>query len=1133
MTRTLLSPPDVGAEERQLLLDAFDSNWIAPLGPHVDAFEEEFARAVQVPYAGALSSGTAALHLGLMLLGVGPGDEVLVSTLTFAATVNPIVYRGATPVFIDSDRDTWTMDPELLREELKACAARGRLPKAVVVVDLYGQCADYDRILAACEEYGVPVLEDAAEALGSTYRGVPAGNFGALAAFSFNGNKIITTSGGGMIVSRRSDWIERARFLSTQARDQAPHYQHSEIGYNYRISNLLAAVGRGQLRTLAQRVDRRRAHNAGYREAFAGVPGIAFMPEAPYGRSNQWLTTLLIDTDAFGASREEVRTKLDAAGIESRPVWKPMHLQPAFAQMRARGGDVSRDLFERGLCLPSGSSMTASARQQVAEQFLAVAGHGAPASARVAVPEMPAAASVEARRPSPDRFVPLKRWILRRGRAISVGVQIGMIGLANAAAFMLRFDGPVPDWAWHAFWRMLPILVVIRASTFVPFRLYAGVWQYASVYDARTIVSAVFTSTALFWIAVHSPIGVAVYPRSIYLVDSLVLICGLGGLRFLRRIYSELKRPAATRRVLVVGAGSAGELIVRDMLRNRGMGLVPVGFVDDDVSKHGRRIHGVPVLGGRMELPRIMAAQKPDEVVVALPSGASATLRSILRDFEPYKVDIRTLPSLGDLMSRSGLAGQIRGLRMEDLVRRPPVGLDVPAARKMIEGRSVLVTGAGGMVAAELCEQLAGFGPARVILLDRSESALDPVISSLEAQHVEAISVIGDIADERTVRDLFARHKPDIVFHAALHHNVRLMEDHPAEAVRNNVMALRGLAEAAAAAGVKRFVLLSTIKAVNASTVAGATARVAELLMRALGRIDGTMFSAVRLGSVLGRPGSVVPAFRDQIRRGVPITVSDPEVRRYFMLPVEAVQLALHAMVSGAQGGLYLLDMGEQVSLVQLARDVAKLEAGKPEDSVVIRFSGLRHGERLFDELAAPEEVVNPTGAPRVMSIRSHAPARTDVLSLCDALRDATVRGEEDVIRKLLRAVGAPAAEADTKVERAAIGDVEDPDDMSDMSVPSSRSELPVQRCPTCHGHDVHRSRARSVAERLKKEFTAERLYRCGGCGWRGWMVPLDAAAAASLGDTVPLDLSSLDKVTVPDDRDAGQRQAVRLKDIV
>jgi pyridoxal phosphate-dependent aminotransferase EpsN len=373
-TRLYLSPPHVGREERQLLLDAFDSGWVAPLGPHVDAFEREFSSLLGVPNAVALSSGTAALHLGLQLIGVRAGDDVVTSTLTFVATANAISYLGANPVFLDVSPDTWTLDPDLLRSELELCANRGHLPKAVIPVDLYGQCADYEPILKTCEEYGVAVLEDAAEALGATYGGRKAGAFGAAAAFSFNGNKIVTTSGGGMLVSANKNLADAARFLATQARDPAAHYQHSVIGYNYRLSNLLAAVGRGQLRTLAERVAIRRRIFDTYVKALGDLPGVAFMPEAAYGSSNRWLTCITIDSAKFGATREDVRLALEAENIESRPIWKPMHMQPVFAACRAHGGAVSQYLFENGLCLPSGSSLSAEDQGRVIEIVRRVGG---------------------------------------------------------------------------------------------------------------------------------------------------------------------------------------------------------------------------------------------------------------------------------------------------------------------------------------------------------------------------------------------------------------------------------------------------------------------------------------------------------------------------------------------------------------------------------------------------------------------------------------------------------------------------------------------------------------------------------------------------------------------------------------
>lgn len=363
--RIYLSPPHMGGLEERYFRDAFESNWIAPLGPHVDAFEREFAERIGVRAAAALSSGTAAIHLALRLLGVGEGDEVLVSTLTFAGSVFPILYVGATPIFVDSERRSWNLDPALVAEVLHERARSGRPPKALLPVHLYGQAADMEPLLAAAREHDIPVVEDAAEALGASYRGRSAGSLGTVGTFSFNGNKIVTTSGGGMLVSDDEGLVDRARKLASQARDAAVHYQHSEVGYNYRLSNLLAAVGRGQLRVLDDRVEKRRANFRYYEEALGDLPGVELMPDAGWGRQTRWLSCLTIDPDRAGATPEDVRLALERENIEARPLWKPMHLQPVFRDYPTIGGAVAEDLFRRGLCLPSGSDLEAADLERI------------------------------------------------------------------------------------------------------------------------------------------------------------------------------------------------------------------------------------------------------------------------------------------------------------------------------------------------------------------------------------------------------------------------------------------------------------------------------------------------------------------------------------------------------------------------------------------------------------------------------------------------------------------------------------------------------------------------------------------------------------------------------------------------
>ncbi|GAB2783325.1 DegT/DnrJ/EryC1/StrS family aminotransferase [Rhabdobacter roseus] len=361
-----LSSPHLSGHEITYIQQALDTNWVAPLGPHVDAFEQELVHYLGGGYAAALSSGTAALHLALVMLGVGPGDLVLCQSFTFAASANPIKYLGAMPVFLDSEPTTWNLCPQALEDALKHYAAQGQKPKAVIGVHLYGMPARLDELLALCAAYEVPFVEDAAEALGATYRGQAAGTFGVLSILSFNGNKIITTSGGGALLAREESWVQQARFLATQARDPAPHYQHAQVGYNYRLSNVCAGIGRAQLEVLDQRVAARRAHFDYYQAQLGYLPGLVFQPEAAGSYSNRWLSCFTLDpARAGGTSREDLRLALEAEQIESRPLWKPMHQQPVFAQAPYFGGTVADTLFEQGLCLPSGSNLTEADRERV------------------------------------------------------------------------------------------------------------------------------------------------------------------------------------------------------------------------------------------------------------------------------------------------------------------------------------------------------------------------------------------------------------------------------------------------------------------------------------------------------------------------------------------------------------------------------------------------------------------------------------------------------------------------------------------------------------------------------------------------------------------------------------------------
>jgi len=368
-----LSSPHMGGEEQKYIYEAFETNWIAPLGPNVGNFEVELADYLNIGYCTALVSGTSAIHLALIILGVEQADEVICQSFTFSATANPIAYLKATPVFIDSEPETWNMDPELLESAINERISKGKKPKAIIIVHLYGMPAKLDEILSIAAKYEVPVIEDAAEAVGSMYRNKYCGTFGIMGILSFNGNKIITTSGGGALISDNQEFIKKAHFLSTQARDNAPHYQHSHIGYNYRMSNIVAGIGRGQLEVLNERIEQRRANNRFYRDLLKDNDGITFLTEPENSRSNYWLTTILVDPQLSNCvSREDIRLGMEKENIECRPLWKPMHLQPVFREAPAYINGFSEGAFNHGICLPSGSNLTESEKQRIADNLLCI-----------------------------------------------------------------------------------------------------------------------------------------------------------------------------------------------------------------------------------------------------------------------------------------------------------------------------------------------------------------------------------------------------------------------------------------------------------------------------------------------------------------------------------------------------------------------------------------------------------------------------------------------------------------------------------------------------------------------------------------------------------------------------------------
>jgi len=565
--------------------------------------------------------------------------------------------------------------------------------------------------------------------------------------------------------------------------------------------------------------------------------------------------------------------------------------------------------------------------------------------------------------------------LIRWRRPLNVIVQLAAVAASNYAAFWLRFDGAIPESMQALIAQTLPWLVLIRGLMFLPIGLYSGLWRYTSIWDLWNLVAGVAGSSIVFSLFVQFGLRVG-YVRSVYVMDAILLVLVLGGMRLARRIYREFGHVQRRGRVLIYGAGDAGAMIVRDIRHNPFYDYEPIGFVDDDPSKLGQRIHGVKVLGTRELLATIIRFKKPDVVLVAMPSAGVATTRSIVHALEPFKVRIHTLPNLGDILGGKVTVGQIRELSVEDLLERAPVGLEVAPARKLVSGKCVLVTGAGGSIGSESSRQIAALGPTKLVLVDRYENGLHDITTELELSsgvgRVDA--VIGDVTDVDRMASVFAEHRPDVVFHAAAHKHVPLMELSACEAVKNNIGGTRVITQVAQRFGVERFVLVSSDKAVNPSSVMGATKRAAEFIVQVANRQGMGIFTSVRFGNVLGSNGSVVPRFLEQIKRGGPVTVTHPEMRRYFMLIPEAVHLVLRAAALAEGGDIFVLEMGDQIRVLDLARNLIRLSGFVPGEEIPIIFTGCRPGEKLVEELVGKDETTEQSAADRILRVKPTLP---------------------------------------------------------------------------------------------------------------------------------------------------------------
>ncbi len=596
--------------------------------------------------------------------------------------------------------------------------------------------------------------------------------------------------------------------------------------------------------------------------------------------------------------------------------------------------------------------------------------------------------------------------VLRSRSLLVLATHLGLIVGAHLSAFALRFEGEAPPPFDRMMWRYLPLVLLIYWGGLWLFGIQSGLWRYVGLHDLRRIFLASLASSGAFWLFTHLALGQTQYPRSVIVLTGLLSGVYIAGIRLVVRWFREwlqIVGPTA-RRVLIVGAGHAGELLARDMLSDPSFNSRPVGFIDDDPVKRKMKIHGVPVVGTIADIKRAADRLEVHEIIVALPSAGTGTKQKILAASEGCTAPIKILPNVKQLLGDPVSLQQVRPMSLEDLLQREPIQTDRQELHPLIAGKTVLVTGAGGSIGSELCRQIASYRPESLVLFERYENSLHALLLELRATFpaVGVLPIIGDVTVPERVAEVFRQTGPDLVFHAAAHKHVPLMELNPKEAVRNNVLGTRIVAEAALAAGVDRFVLISTDKAVNPTSVMGVTKRIAEQVIQGFNHRGRTKYTVVRFGNVLGSNGSVVPLFTEQIRKGGPITVTDPEIKRFFMTIPEAVQLVLQASVIGQGGDVFVLDMGEQIKIVDLARNMIVLSGLVPGKDIEIQFTGLRPGEKLYEELFDESEQTETTAHEKIN--RAVSPlAQADFDRWLDQLGPSLLLWNEDDLLLQLR----------------------------------------------------------------------------------------------------------------------------------
>ncbi|MBI5806593.1 polysaccharide biosynthesis protein [candidate division TA06 bacterium] len=596
------------------------------------------------------------------------------------------------------------------------------------------------------------------------------------------------------------------------------------------------------------------------------------------------------------------------------------------------------------------------------------------------------------------KYLEKNKWTL-------VLLDAAAICLALWGAFALRFEGNIIEPFQSNFISLAILVALLRIAIFWYLGVYKGVWRYVGMTDLVVILKAISLGSIIIFATTWFVVPAWGYPRSVIIIEWLGDVMLIGGIRMAYRLWSQGRQKAASKdrtysRVLIVGAGDAGEMVVRQMLAHPEFGYQPVAFADDDPKKQGQKIHGITIGGGLKDILRLVEHRKVDTIVIAIPSAPGQVVKAVVEQCQQARIKFKIVPGIREIISGEVSINQIRDIELEDLLRRPAININLEEIAGYLSGKTILVSGAGGSIGSELCRQIATFNPGKLLLAGKGENSLYHIASELALKHktLKLVTLICDVADAARVEAVFEKHNPQVVFHAAAHKHVPMMEQNPGEAVKNNIFGTKILAEAALKHGTGRFVLISTDKAVNPTSVMGATKRISEKMIMSLNGRGKTKFMAVRFGNVLGSSGSVVPLFKKQIAAGGPVTVTHPDMERYFMTIPEAVQLVIQAGAMGSGGEVFVLDMGQPVKIVDLAKDMIKLSGLEPDTDIKIEFTGLRKGEKLYEELLTAEEGINTTKHAQIFMVKGKHARLNDLPVLLPQLYKAAVTGDESKV---------------------------------------------------------------------------------------------------------------------------------------